>query len=838
MYPWNSTSYSQKGGGVAGAGGGGGDRSSERRMTMPSGIDDQEKLLAEAIGTARKQAFQMNHFLDKDRILDALKCASAMLSELRTSMLSPKSYYELYMAITDELCHLELYLSEKGNKETDFYELVQYSHTILPRLYLLITVGIVYIKKDKTLKRSILKDLVEMCRGVQHPLRGLFLRNYLLQCTRNILPDVLVADNEHEGNILDAIEFVLTNFGEMNKLWVRMQHQGHSSEKSRREKEREELKILVGTNLVRLSQLESATLAHYQRYILPGILEQVVSCRDAIAQEYLMECIIQVFPDEFHLQTLDPFLKSCAQLETGVNVKNIIISLIDRLAAYNQRSGKTGGTDIESIIPAEVELFEVFSVQVANIVQRMDMPLEDTISLQIALLSLAQKVYPDRVDYVDKVLGTTTQILDSLEMNNISHFLSVNQELSRLLRICIDFYNNALTVIQLKNFTPLLDKFDYTSRKALALYLILNILEFETLIPTAEQAEHVLTIISPLIKDEEVPVGPDGKPVSQSTNGNNVDPEEFAEEQGIVARFIHYMKSDEPDMQYKILQSTRKHLGAGGPQRIKHLLPPLVFSAYQLAYKYKSIAETDDNWDKKCQKILQYCHSTIAAIAKADLPDLALRLYLQGALVIGEIGYANHETVAYEFMTQAFSLYEDEISDSKAQLAAIMLIMSTFEQMTCFSEENAEPLRTNCALAASKLLKKPDQCRGVVACAALFWSGKKNGEEMRDEKRTLECLKKGARIIAQCLDVGVQVQLYVELLNHYLFYFERGNSLITVAMLNQLIAKINEDLPNLESTEETKQIDMHYKNTLTHIRSRLESNDSGLEVSFAGISIN
>jgi hypothetical protein len=28
--------------------------------------------------------------------------------------------------------------------------------------------------------------------------------------------------------------------------------------------------------------------------VLPGILEQAVSCRDAIAQEYLMECIIQV----------------------------------------------------------------------------------------------------------------------------------------------------------------------------------------------------------------------------------------------------------------------------------------------------------------------------------------------------------------------------------------------------------------------------------------------------------------------------------------------------------------------------------------------------------------
>lgn len=87
---------------------------------------------------------------------------------------------------------------------------------------------------------------------------------------------------------------------------------------------------------MRLSQLESAGLSQYKRLILPGILEQAVSCRDAIAQEYLMECIIQVFPDEFHLATLQPFLKSCAELQTGVNVKNIIIALIDRLAAFSQ----------------------------------------------------------------------------------------------------------------------------------------------------------------------------------------------------------------------------------------------------------------------------------------------------------------------------------------------------------------------------------------------------------------------------------------------------------------------------------------------------------------------
>lgn len=53
----------------------------------------------------------------------------------------------------------------------------------------MITVGAVYIKAKEASRKDILKDLVEMCRGVQHPLRGLFLRNYLLQMTRNMLPD-------------------------------------------------------------------------------------------------------------------------------------------------------------------------------------------------------------------------------------------------------------------------------------------------------------------------------------------------------------------------------------------------------------------------------------------------------------------------------------------------------------------------------------------------------------------------------------------------------------------------------------------------------------------------
>ena len=50
-----------------------------------------------------------------------------------------------------------------------------------------------------------------------------------------------------------------------------------------------------------------------------------------------MECIIQVFPDEFHLSSLTNFLEACAELQPAVNVKNIVISLIDRLAQFATR---------------------------------------------------------------------------------------------------------------------------------------------------------------------------------------------------------------------------------------------------------------------------------------------------------------------------------------------------------------------------------------------------------------------------------------------------------------------------------------------------------------------
>ena len=52
--------------------------------------------------------------------------------------------------------------------------------------------------------------------------------------------------------------------------------------------------------------------------------------------------------------------------------------------------------------------------------------------------------------------------------------------------------------------------------------------------------------------------------------------------------------------------------------------------------------------------------------------------------------------------------------------------------------------------------------------------------QMHDGKRVVECLKKGLRIANQCMDSSVQVQLFIEILNHYIYFYEKGNDQVSL----------------------------------------------------------
>lgn len=750
-------------------------------MMISDAMEDEEKWLAEGIAGIQHNAFYMHRALDSNNLREALKYSAQLLSELRTSRLSPHKYYELYMRAFDELRKLEVFFKEEerhGCSVVDLYELVQHAGNILPRLYLLCTVGSVYIKSKEAPAKDVLKDLVEMCRGVQHPIRGLFLRSYLAQISRDKLPDI-GSDYEGDGDtVMDAVEFVLQNFSEMNKLWVRMEHQGPARVRDKMEKERNELRDLVGKNLHVLSQIEGIDLDLYKETVLPRVLEQVVNCKDELAQYYLMDCLIQVFPDEYHLQTLETLLGACPQLQPTVDIKTVLSQLMERLSSYAASSPE--------VLPEflQVEAFAKLSSAIGKVIETQgDMPIVGAITLYVSLLTFTLRVHPDRLDYVDQVLGLCVKKLANKPKLEDSR---ATKQVVALLSAPLEKYSDIVTSLTLSNYPRVMDHLDNGTNKVMAMVIIQSIMTNHAYVSSADKVEVLFELIKGLIKDLE------------GDSEDELDEEDFNEEQNSVSRVIHVLYNDDPEEMLKIICTVRKHIMTGGPRRLPFTIPPLVFSALKLVRRLQNqdgdVAGEENPATPR--KIFQLLNQTIEALSYVPSPELALRLYLQCAEAAND---CDLEPVAYEFFTQAFVLYEEEIADSKAQVTAIHLIIGTLQRTNVFGVENRDTLTHKATGYSAKLLKKPDQCRAVYACSHLFWVDDQDG--IKDGERVLLCLKRALRIAnaAQQMSSVARgssgpVTLFVEILNKYLYYFEKGNPQITSAAIQGLIELIKTEM--------------------------------------------
>ncbi|KAI1615331.1 vacuolar protein sorting-associated protein 35 [Exophiala viscosa] len=853
-------------------------------------VEDQGRLLEEALGVVRQQSQQMRKCLETPgKLMDALKCGSTLVSELRTPTLGPKQYYELYMAVFDALRYLSEYLRESHpvNHLADLYELVQYAGNIIPRLYLMVTVGTVYMGVDDAPVKEIMKDMMEMSRGVQHPIRGLFLRYYLMGQARDHLP--MGKDDGPQGNIQDSINFILTNFVEMNKLWVRWQHQGHSREREQRTQERRELELLVGSNLVRLSQL--VDLETYKSTIIGPLLEQVVQCRDVLAQEYLLEVITKVFPDEYHLHTLDEMLSAIARLNPHVDMKKIVIGLMDRLSTYAQRESegvstedkrtaeeeavarmlekvdlnqdskpapapsadaetpKTNGADSKvpeeaqpadsepatSVTPstngekknagvADVKLFEIFYDQVVSLVKTRGLPIQDTMALLTSLANLALNIYPDRLEYVDQIMAyardKAAEYMDSADL----HSAATQSNMLNLLLSPIRTYFSLFTALSLPNYLPLYQSQSYATRRAVAGEVAKNILRDRILITTTQHLDGVMSLLKVIIK--EGIQQPGGYPGLNRQRGGESD--ETVEEQGWLARIVHFIQGADNETQLKLLQQTKKAYEPGN-ERIKYTTPAIITASMKLARKLKSREHFEDNWQNQSSTLYRFMHQTLSQLYTRVNPaaaELCLRLFVSCGQIADQCGF---EEFAYEFFAQAFTVYEDSISDSRAQFQAVCIIAGPLQATRGFGKENYDTLITKAALHGSKLLKKPDQCRAVYLASHLWWTVEVPGREedpknlYRDGKRVLECLQRALRVADACMDTAVSVELFVEILNRYVYYFDQQNETVTTKYLNGLIELIHSNLTttntegNPQALENPKR---HFFRTLDYIKSR------------------
>lgn len=810
-------------------------RSAFSDVPPPYTIDKMSQSMEASTVFIKQHIALLAKSLDRDRLMDGLKNASLFLGELRTNVLTPKQYYELYVLAFDGLEVLSNYLKQSHPKNhlADLYELVQYAGNIIPRLYLMITVGTSFMATPDAPVEEVMKDMLEMCRGLQHPIRGLFLRYFLSQKCKNLFP---VATEQEQEN---SIQFIITNFVEMNKLWVRLQHQGHSSERLKRTKEREELKILVGSNLVRLSQMENIKEDYYKTSILPVLMEQIVQCRDVLAQEYLLDVIIQVFPDEFHLQTLDQFGDVILQFNQNVDISKIVNELATRLLGYKER-------EKEQQLKVEVNLFQKFWDFLEKL-RKSSWQLSPVVlsSILINISKLSITFYPDALENVNQIF-----ILALEEFNRSTNELEekdaqLEENWKLLLLTPLQEYTDLNQVLQ-EPFKQFLIAQPLPTQREIAVAIMETMIRTRLQISDPEMVDKIFDALQVVVS-----------PTAKSATHNALFGEEKPErEQELLGCFLHQLYSKDPKVHFKVLQTAANHLAG---HNVKSTYPTLIYQTWLIlrkAYLLMDYAPLEKEVLVEMFKFLIRLIKSLCDLQEKDFFHNCIVYFLESAKMSDQLEL---NSITYDFIIESLVIYEESIVDSKSQYPVLVSIMGTLLQLPRLilnDDEGFQNLTVKTTLYCSKLLKKTDQCRGVYLASHLWWvtkdcndvdldklshllkdanleevaSPKSDSEEeevsqvtiKKTPKRVLECLQKALRVADSVTDSVVSSELFVEILNTSLYFFIHGNELITTNYLNGLLELIRGGINKQQGDNEARR---HFQRVQEYILLQKEVDD-------------
>jgi vacuolar protein sorting-associated protein 35 len=348
-------------------------------------------------------------------------------------------------------------------------------------------------------------------------------------------------------------------------------------------------------------------------------------------------------------------------------------------------------------------------------------------------------------------------------------------------------------------------------RKRFASELVENILSNETALPDVDEIDTLFKYLATFV--QATPADKD------------LGPEDWEDDQTKVAYVIQMINSTEIDQQFAVLMKAYQHISEGGKNRIKFTFPALVFKALSLVQRIYATERTDSPpagseddapWEKKLKRIFKFTNDLVTALKNAELLQLAYRLYLECALAAGR---AQMRIFAYGFLTKgAIAIYEDDaMAQSKMEYDAIRLLVSTVNSLDCFDEENYTFLATRLAQHSSKLLNLDDQSRAVEMSAHLFVAkldGGKNKYEAPD--RVLSCLKKAMTVAGNIHESDVMIELLVDLLDRFLYFYDSMPQAVDVAYINAIIKKIHKHF-TISSLPSTHPAIVHFTHVKAHV---------------------
>ena len=801
---------------------------------------DQEKLLDSLLQEVNAQAYQVRTAIDNNKLRHTLKYGKNMLDTLRTSKLTPSNYYHLYITIFDEMQYIYNYFREearRGRRMKDLYDVVQQCETIVSRLYLLICVASAYIETGQANATDIIFDLFNLMKGVQNPLRGLFCRFFFLKMIKDRLPD---KGNEYEkpgASPDDSIKFILNNLDDMNRLWIRLNNIDDPEERIIREREREQLKYLVGENITRLSSLNAITPEIYRKKVLPRIIEILLDSKDAMSQQYLMECVIQAFPDEYNIEAMNTLLETSSKLESVVDIKTLFISLMEKLAKYvtnlkeEENIGGSSPTQIFNLLKGNIDKI-IRENQSLNIQDNLKL-----IELESAFLKFAIKCSPkkDRLYTVNNTLG------DCVALLNRNRGERLNPDGMKLIgKLLSSPLESQLSIFDMPSFPELMKYLNYSSRATLSLRIIDSLMgkNSEVEINSSSKMTTLVDFIRPLLED--------------SPDSGDFDQYQFEYEQSVVCKVLYTIKTNDPQNVYDILNVLKNAFVKGGKERMKVTLPALVSTYLNLAYSISNSfaknnniedndervvhnefiskydlrnLDTNDLFNKFIRRVYTQINDTITLLENEN-PELAFKLYLQLATQANnvKVDKITYEEVCYSSLSSAIQVFNCGKMNNDAKVDLLNEMIGSVLNFNILGHDNFISITSNIVQAAQTLIKRGDQCIAILSCVHLFC----NGENM-DKNKVNDCLVKAKRFADFAMTNPQNAILFIYIINKYIYLIDKFENIgfcdfIVVDTINDLIELVKNHIHSMKiENKDAKflpEIEEYYNNTLSLLRER------------------
>ena len=811
--------------------------------------------LEKSLKKIKEQAFHINSAIEKNNLRQCLKEAYTMLCELRTNELSPKNYYGLYMSVVDVMLTLKNYMIEeisRGRRLIDLYDDVQQAQNVIPRLYLMITAGSIYIERVPRSTRIIIYDMLGLVKAVQNPIKGLFLRNYLLKMLKDKLPD---KDNVYlrEGaSFEDSIKFIIENMEEMNRLWVRLSGGVHGPEKAKRDKEREELKVLIGESMTKLSSLENLNLEIYEEIVLPKLLNIILNSKDQLSQQYLMECIIHAFPDSYNVKCIESLLEATSNLEEGVDIGIIFVSLMQKLGNYFGRFNKSdeneneNGNDkqifetAQNIYPALLKNFKGYMNQ--NLNNKEINTVEDLnkiFNLISSFIKFSIQCAPKEQKFasINNIFALTLELANRYK-NNMTE-----DNLNKISALLIEPLTNGMNIFRMNDFIPLMNFLNIKSRKNIGIKLI------ETLINNANEGKTNLEKLDSL--DSLDKILKYIKPLL--TNSKDAIQEEdyvYEAEQSVVCKLIYIIRTNNIETIYKILNDLKNIFSHGGPNRRKYTMPPLALRIIKfchditLCYENKlglipekkkknkfvkeiiesldiSKIENDEIFYKLISNIYKLLKEALDIISQ-EQPELGFKLYLNAASQANSINCNKEkfQKLCINFIKTAMSIYDEGRYDLTHKYEMLIQISSLLLTIN-IKNEDVEEIINQLIKNSDNMKQREEQCKSMLILSQIYFS------IFKDSKKVIECLNKARRYADFAMTNPPNLILFVEYLNKILFFIEQDIKIVEIKQeeINDLIELIKGHIRTIKSITSDdisylNDIEIYFNNTLKSIENK------------------